>query len=85
VNKVKVEVVTSGIQGCASCERATKLVKRVLEENQGVEFGEINALEQPERIEKLGMVTSGAIVIDGELAFSSLPSEKAFRQRMLKG
>jgi glutaminase len=77
---MKVEVVTSGIAGCSSCERAKALVQKVLEDFPGASFGEIDSLEEPERIETLGMMTSGAIVIDGELAFASLPKEKALRK-----
>jgi glutaredoxin len=79
---MKIEVVTSGIDGCSNCERAKQLVKEVIKDFQIFKFGEINSLENPERIQSLGMVTSGAIVINDKLAFSSLPKEKVLRKKV---
>jgi hypothetical protein len=79
---MKVEVVTSGIEGCSSCEKAKRLVKEVIEGLEGIEFGEVNSLEEPERILSLGMVTSGAIVINNKIEFSSLPKETVLRKRI---
>jgi glutaredoxin len=79
---VKIEVVISGIEGCSSCEKAKRLVKDIIEDAEGIEFGEINSLEEPEKIQSLGMVTSGAIVINNKIEFSSLPKESVLRKRI---
>lgn len=79
---MKIEVVISGVPGCKSCEAAKERVQTVLKDFPNVQFGEINSLEEPERIESLGVVTSGAIVIDGEVAFSSLPKENVLRTKI---
>jgi thiol-disulfide isomerase/thioredoxin len=79
---MKVEVVTSGIQGCSNCQKAKELVQNVLKDFPNIEFGEINSMEEPERIQALGMVMSGAIVIDGQLAFSNVPKEKKIREHL---
>jgi hypothetical protein len=79
---MKIEVVTSGVPGCKSCEAAKERVQNGLTDFPSVQFGVIDSLEEPERIESLGMVTSGAIVIDGEVAFSSLPKEKVLRHKI---
>jgi hypothetical protein len=81
---MKVEVITSGIVGCSNCEAAKELVRRVLKDYPAFEFGEIDSLEEPERILSLGMVTSGAIVINNKLEYSRLPKEKILRDRLLE-
>jgi hypothetical protein len=58
------------------------LVQRVLREFPQVKYGEINSLEEPERLSELGFVASSASVITGEVEFSSLPKEKVLRQRL---
>ncbi|UOR12112.1 thioredoxin family protein [Halobacillus amylolyticus] len=68
--------------GCKSCEATKKRVQDVLKDFPSVQFGEIDSLEEPERIESLGVMTSGAIVIDGEVVFSSLPKEKVLRHKI---
>jgi hypothetical protein len=50
---MKIEVVTSGVDGCSNCERAKQLVKEVIKDFQVFKFGEINSLENPERIQSL--------------------------------
>ncbi|WP_019412483.1 thioredoxin family protein [Paenisporosarcina sp. TG20] len=77
-----VEVVTSGISGCSSCEKAKELVKKILKDFSNVDFREIDALEQPERIQELGFVNTSAIVINGNVEFSSVPKEKVLRLRI---
>ncbi len=79
---MKIEVVTSGVPGCKSCETVKKRVQTVLHDFPKVQFGEINSLEEPERIASLGVLTSGANVIDGEVTFSDLPKEKVLRQKI---
>ncbi|HLR22960.1 MAG TPA: thioredoxin family protein [Pseudogracilibacillus sp.] len=79
---MKIEVVISGVPGCKSCEAAKDRVQTILKDFPNIQFGEINSLEEPERIESLGFVTSGAIVIDGKVAFSSLPREKLLRSKI---
>ncbi|UYG98172.1 thioredoxin family protein [Cytobacillus firmus] len=81
---MKVEVITSGIEGCPSCKRSVELVKSVLREFSDTEFGEINALEEIDRIQDLGFVSAGAVVIDGKVEFSSTPKEKALRKKLEK-
>jgi hypothetical protein len=79
---MKVEVVTSGIDGGSSCEKAKRLVKEVIVGVEGIEEGEINSLEGPERIQSLGMVTAGAIVINNKIEFFSPPKESVLRKRI---
>lgn len=47
-----------------------------------MEYGEIDSLEEPERLSELGFVISSAIVIDGKVEFSSCPKEKVLCQRI---
>ncbi len=81
---MKVEVITSGIQGCPSCKKAVESVKNVLKDFPNVQFAEINSLEEPERIQELGFVSAGAIVINGKVEFSSTPKEVTLRETIEK-
>ncbi len=79
---MKVEVVTSGVAGCPSCESAKKLVRKVLQDFPDIDFWEIDSLEEPDRLQAFGFVTSGAVVINDILAFSSLPKETVLREKI---
>jgi glutaredoxin len=79
---VKIEVVVSGIEGCPSCKRSVKLVKSVLKDFPEIQFGEINSLEEPERIQELGFISAGAVVINDKIEFSSTPKEQKLRDKI---
>jgi hypothetical protein len=79
---VKVEVVVSGIDGCPSCKRSVELVKWVIKDFPEIQFGEINSLEEPDRIGELGFVSAGAVIINGKIQFSSTPKEQKLRDKI---
>ncbi len=84
---LKVEVFSS--PGCAKCGHAKDVLKKVAEEVGGsrIEWREVNVLDEMDYAVKLGVLSTPAIAVDGELLFSSLPSEKKLRQtleRMLR-
>lgn len=69
--------------GCSSCAQATKLVKKIKqEENLKFKLEEIDITEQPELVEKYQIMVSPGIVIDGKLAFSGVPNEKELKKKL---
>jgi predicted thioredoxin/glutaredoxin len=50
----------------------------------GIEWHELNVLENLDHAVDLGVLTLPAIVIDGELAFSSLPTPHQLRDALLR-
>lgn len=84
---LKIEVFSS--PGCAKCGHARDVLKKVAEEVGGgrIEWREVNVLDDMDYAVRLGVLSTPAIAVNGELLYSSLPSEKKLRQtleRMLR-
>lgn len=79
---VKVEVFSS--PGCGKCAQA-KVMLRVVADALGedkVSWREVNILEEMDYAVDLGIMSSPAIAIDGQLVFASLPSAGALRAEL---
>jgi protein-disulfide isomerase len=77
---LKVEVFSS--PGCAKCGRAVAVLRQVAEKLGGgrIEWREVNVLDEMDYAVKLGVLTTPAIAVNGELLFTSLPSEETLRR-----
>ena len=86
---LKVEVFSS--PGCAKCGHAKDVLKKVAEEVGGsrIEWREVNVLDDMDYAVKLGVLSTPAIAVNGEVLFTALPSEKKLRkvleQRLREG
>lgn len=86
---IKVEVFSS--PGCAKCSRARDVLKKVAEEVGGgrIDWREVNVLEELDYAVRLGVLSTPAIAVNGELLFTALPSEtklrKILEQRLREG
>jgi glutaredoxin len=69
---------------CNVCPKAKKLVKKVLKKYPQVEYTELNAFENQDRVLVLGFETVPAIVIDGELWHVGMPDKKALKNEIIK-
>ncbi len=81
---LKVEVFSS--PGCGKCAQA-KAVLRAVAEALGpdkVTWREVNILEEIDYAVELGVMSSPAVAIDGQLVFSSLPSAGKLRAELGK-
>jgi predicted thioredoxin/glutaredoxin len=79
---IKVEVFSS--PGCGKCGHA-KVVLRALADELGgdcVQWREVNILEELDHAVELGILSTPAIAIDGELIFTGLPSTKKLRAEL---
>lgn len=81
---IKVEVFSS--PGCGKCTQAKSLLRAIVEEvGQGrITWREVNILEEIDYAVEMGVMSSPAIVIDGRLVFSSLPSAGKLRAELGK-
>ena len=81
---VKVEVFSS--PGCGKCAQGKSMLKAVAEElgQDKVSWREVNILAEIEYAVDLGVMSSPAIAINGELVFVSLPSATKLRAELLK-
>lgn len=70
--------------GCNSCARATKLVKKIKEEqNLNFVIEELDITEHPELLQKYQIMASPGIVIDGKLEFAGMPGEKKLEEKLV--
>lgn len=77
---VQVEVFSA--PGCGKCGRAKQVLRTVAAEfgAERIQWREVDILEELDHAVSLGVMSTPAIAINGELAFASLPSEKKLRQ-----
>jgi predicted DsbA family dithiol-disulfide isomerase len=66
---------------CGKCSQARERLRPVVENFGGerVQWREVDVLDDMERAVELGVLSTPAIAIDGELLFTGSPSEKALR------
>ena len=81
---VRVEVFSS--PGCGKCTQAKNRLKVIVEEmgHDKITWRDVNILEEMDYAVELGVMSSPAIVIDGKLTFSSLPSACKLRTELSK-
>ncbi len=73
---IKVEVFSS--PGCSKCGHARELLKKIAIEKgeHKLVWCEVNILEELDYAVQLGVLSTPAIAIDGELIFTGLPSAR---------
>ncbi|GAC1583557.1 MAG: hypothetical protein NVS3B5_18140 [Sphingomicrobium sp.] len=72
---MKVEIIRAS--GCHNCDAAGESLRMAaLGAADGVEWREVNVLEEMDYAVELGVLSLPAIAIDGELIFASLPTAK---------
>jgi len=76
--RIKVEVFSS--PGCGKCGQARAVLRRIAQGmGGGIEWREIDVLDEIDYAVALGVLSTPAIAIDGELIFSGLPSSGKLR------
>lgn len=68
--------------GCSGCARAKELVGDMVAEYPALDWGEIDLTEQPELAARYGIMSVPAIVIDGTLAFTTVPKPDELRTKL---
>jgi thioredoxin 1 len=80
---MKVELFHS--PGCSRCAAAREGLKAVAQAvAPGVEWREINVLDEMDYAVEHGVLSLPAIAIDGELVFSSLPTPQQLRAALIR-
>ncbi len=81
---VKVEVFSS--PGCGKCTQAKTVLKEIAAElgQDKVNWREVNILQEMDYAVELGVMSTPAIAINGELTFVTLPSASKLRAELLK-
>lgn len=81
---LRLEVFSS--PGCGKCAQARALLKTVADAlgADTVTWRDVDILEEMDYAVEVGVMTSPAIAIDGELVFSSLPSADRLRAELVR-
>lgn len=76
---VDIEVFTSSV--CSNCQRASRMVKQLLEEADfnDVTWCEVDVVAEIDHAVAMGVLATPSISIGGELAFTALPSRQQLR------
>ncbi|NOZ38584.1 MAG: thioredoxin family protein [Gammaproteobacteria bacterium] len=79
---IKVEVFSS--PGCSKCSHARELLKKiVLEKGEScIHWREVNILQELDYAVSLGVLSTPAIAIDGQLVFTRLPSARKLQSAL---
>lgn len=80
--KINVEVFSS--PGCSKCSHVKSILKKIAIEVGGglIQWRDVNVLEELDYAVELGVMSTPAIAIDGELVFSALPSIAKLRAEL---
>lgn len=71
--------------GCSKCAAAREDLKAIaMAARPDVEWCEINVLDEMDHAVERGVLSLPAIVIDGKLVFSALPSPQQLRAALLR-
>ncbi len=80
---MKVELFYS--PGCSQCAAARTSLKAAAQEAvTGIEWHELNVLDELDYAVELGVLTLPAIAVDGELLFSSLPRSEQLCEALIR-
>jgi len=73
---IKVEVFSS--PGCSKCGRAKEVLRNMVQElGEGrIHWREVNILKELDYAVEMGVLSTPAIAVDGEIVFVGLPSTK---------
>ena len=79
---IQVEVFSS--PGCGKCGHAKEELRLIAEElgEDKIKWRTVNILEEIDHAVSLGVLSTPAIAINGELIFNSLPSKKKLRSTL---
>lgn len=79
---INVELFTAG--GCGRCAKAKQEVQSVVEKlgQEHLHWRAVDVVEEIDYAVSLGILSTPAIVIDGELVFTSLPNSRALQREL---
>ena len=73
------------VPGCGQCAAAEASLKAAAEQTVGaLDWRKINVLDELEHAVELGVLTLPALAIEGELAFSALPTPRQLRNALMR-
>jgi len=82
--RIRVEVFSS--PGCGKCGKAKEVLRQQVDDigADRIDWREVNILDEMDYVVDIGVLSTPAIAINGELIFSGLPSVKKLRKTLDK-
>jgi thioredoxin 1 len=80
VNSIKIEFFYA--QGCKRCAAARDQLRAVALDMPGAQWEEVDVAKEPERAVEVGVLSTPALLIDGELVFKSMPKPDELRAEL---
>jgi glutaredoxin len=79
-NQVMVEILTAS--GCGRCAKAKTLIREAITEldDSRIQYREVSMVEEIDYAIRLGVLSTPAIALNGELVFPSPPSKTKLKQ-----
>lgn len=75
--------------GCRKCAASRAALREAAGSERGVQWSEVDIAKNPNRVVDVGVLSTPAIAIDGELVFKTAPSASqltgAIRKRLEQG
>ena len=80
------KVETFSAPGCGKCAQTREVLKAAVDElgSSQVSWRDVNVVDEIDYAVELGVLSTPAIAIDGELVFPSLPSSERLRTELVK-
>jgi thioredoxin 1 len=66
--------------GCSKCVEAREALRKVAQATPRIDWREIDIAKNPHRAVEVGVISTPAVAIDGELLFKSMPTVAALRK-----
>ena len=63
---------------CKQCLKGKKRLRALIENNNNIDWQEVNVVEQMDHAVDMGVLSTPAIAINGKLVFTGMPSEEQF-------
>jgi len=80
----KIEIISApGCKKCAGAQRELRAIATAVLGERGLDWREVNVLEELDYAVSLGVLSMPAIAVNGELRFSSLPTADQFRTMLI--
>ena len=72
--------------GCSKCSHAKQTLKTLVDElgQERIEWREVNVLDELDHAVELGVLSTPAIAVNGELVYTNLPSATKLRAYLLQ-
>lgn len=72
--------------GCSKCSRTIEVFRELIEEigSDHIKWRQVSVVDELDYAVSLGVLTTPAIAVDGELVFTSMPSIRTLKTELMR-